>query len=363
MAFADVKGIALTSGFKLEAESLLDVRGAVDDITGRDELVTLHAAPVGLIVFVKSEKKTYVYNGEDWVLFTTGEGYVHPEHHPATMITQDETHKFVTDTQIAAWNNKAEKTLASADSDGLMSSEQFTKIENLDSNLEGKVDKTTTINGKALSENITLDAASVGAIPTTEKGSNNGVAELDSTGKVPSTQLPSYVDDVLEGYLNEDGKFYEEEGHTTEITAESGKIYVDLTDGKNLTYRWSGSAYVEIAKGLALGETDSTAYRGDRGKIAYDHSQTPHAKADATKTEKSETNGNVKIDGAEVVVYTHPASHDATMINEDASHRFVTDAEKTAWGAKANIYWAADGTEPASAPIGSLCFLARVAGE
>ena len=58
MAFADVKGIALTSGFKLEAESLLDVRGAVDDITGRDELVTLHAAPVGLIVFVKSESDT-----------------------------------------------------------------------------------------------------------------------------------------------------------------------------------------------------------------------------------------------------------------------------------------------------------------
>lgn len=118
----------------------------------------------------------------------------------------------------------------------------------------------------------TYTASEVGAIATTAKGANNGVAELDSTGKVPSSQLPSYVDDVVEGYYY-NSKFYKEAAHTTEITAESGKIYVDLTSGNNKTYRWSGSAYVVIASDLALGETSSTAYRGDRGKTAYDHSQ------------------------------------------------------------------------------------------
>lgn len=114
--------------------------------------------------------------------------------------------------------------------------------------------------------NVTNDAQ----VKRTEMGVANGVAQLDSTGKVPAAQLPSFVDDVIEGYLY-NGKFYAETAHTTEITAESGKIYVDITGGVNKTYRWSGTAYTEISSSLALGETSSTAYRGDRGKTAYDH--------------------------------------------------------------------------------------------
>lgn len=117
----------------------------------------------------------------------------------------------------------------------------------------------------------TYTAGEVGAIATTAKGSANGVAELDSTGKVPSAQLPSYVDDVVEGYYY-NGKFYEESTHETEIPGESGKIYVDLPN--DTTYRWSGTAFTQIKGDLALGETSTTAYRGDRGKTAYDHSQT-----------------------------------------------------------------------------------------
>ena len=98
-------------------------------------------------------------------------------------------------------------------------------------------------------------------IPLSQKGSPNGVAELDATGHIPSSQLPSYVDDVLE--------FATITNFPT--TGETGKIYIALNT--NLTYRWSGSGYVEISPSLALGETSSTAYRGDRGKIAYDHSQ------------------------------------------------------------------------------------------
>lgn len=90
------------------------------------------------------------------------------------------------------------------------------------------------------------------------KGKANGLASLDDSGKVPSTQLPSYVDDVLEfTQLNQ-----------LPNPGESGKIYV--VTSTNLQYRWSGSDYVEISKSLALGETSSTAYPGDKGKATTD---------------------------------------------------------------------------------------------
>lgn len=357
MSFADKKGITVTSGFKLQADSLLDVRGCVENISERDELVTINAATAGLRVFVKDQKKNYVYNGTSWDELTIGTGYVHPSTHPATMITEDETHRFVTDEEKATWNNKAEKTLANGSAAGLMSSEHYNKLEGLDDELAGKVDDTTTVNGQALSGNVQLDADDVGAIATTLKGAKNGVAELDSTGKVPESQLPSYVDDVVEGYLN-GGKFYKESAHSTEIEAESGKIYVDITDGVNKTYRWSGSTYVEISPSIALGETASTAYRGDRGKIAYEHSQEAHARADATKTESSETNGYVKINGADTKVYEHPANHPATMITEDASHRFVTDEEKEKWNNSfVSKYYKTGEALPTEAPVGAVIFV------
>ena len=107
----------------------------------------------------------------------------------------------------------------------------------------------TTINGKPLSAAVTLTADDVEAIPASQKGQANGVAELDSSGKVPAAQLPSYVDDVVE---------YDSQRAFPE-TGEDGKIYI--------------AKDTKISASLALGETESTAYRGDRGKAAYDHSQ------------------------------------------------------------------------------------------
>jgi hypothetical protein len=98
-------------------------------------------------------------------------------------------------------------------------------------------------------------------ISTSEKGAVNGVAELDAGGKVPSAQLPSFVDDVLE---------FEYKRYFP-MVGESGKIYVALDTNK--TYRWGGSTYVEISESLALGETSTTAYRGDYGKAAFGHAQ------------------------------------------------------------------------------------------
>jgi len=98
--------------------------------------------------------------------------------------------------------------------------------------------------------NVTNDAQ----VKRSEMGVANGVATLDADGKVPAAQLPSYVDDVLE--FDKKASF--------PATGEADKIYV--AKDTNLTYRWSGTAYVEISVSLALGETSSTAYAGDKGK-------------------------------------------------------------------------------------------------
>lgn len=137
-----------------------------------------------------------------------------------------------------------------------------------------------------------------GKIATSQKGAANGVASLDDTGRVPSSQLPSYVDDVVEGYLS-GSKFYKESAHTTEIAGETGKIYVDLSTNK--TYRWSGTAFVEISSSLALGTTSSTAFRGDYGNTAYAHA-TAKGSAFASGLYKITTNAQGHVTAATAVV-------------------------------------------------------------
>lgn len=90
------------------------------------------------------------------------------------------------------------------------------------------------------------------------KGQPNGFASLDGKGLIPSSQLPAYVDDVIEVATFDE---------LPEV-GEAGKIYVTLDT--NLTYRWSGTRYIEISQSLALGETSSTAYAGDKGKVTTD---------------------------------------------------------------------------------------------
>lgn len=125
-------------------------------------------------------------------------------------------------------------------------------------------ERVTTIEGKipsaASSSNKLVDQSSVntalsGKVDTSSVGANNGIATLDSSGKVPSSQLPSYVDDVIEGYLYE-GSFYEDAQHTELITPESSKIYTDLSTNK--IYRWGGSAYVDVTGASAWGEIVGT---------------------------------------------------------------------------------------------------------
>ncbi len=115
------------------------------------------------------------------------------------------------------------------------------------------------------------------------KGQPGGLAELDSTGKVPAAQLPSYVDDVLE--FSTKDQFPQ--------TGETGKIYV--AKDTNLTYRWTGTQYLEISQSLALGETPSTAYPGDKGKANRDALNSIPTKLTSYLTPTTSTGELVKI--------------------------------------------------------------------
>jgi len=186
-----------------------------------------------------------------------------------------------------------------------------------------------TVNGTSVVTNNVAEIDLTGLIPTSAKGVAGGVAELDNSGQVPASQLPSYVDDVIDLVKDVSGEFWYKDAvtgtqstplligdlvynsaaagympsggssspyyHTflrkiaepeaawaddpatyrdnyltcMEIVApETGKIYVGKSDFK--TYRWSGSNLVEISKSLALGETSSTAYAGNKGKANAD---------------------------------------------------------------------------------------------
>lgn len=107
-------------------------------------------------------------------------------------------------------------------------------------------------------------------------------ADLGDTGKIPENQLPDL--DVYKDVL-----MYEAKGNFP-AKGNDRKLYVDKAKGR--LYRWTGSEYAEVSK-LDLGETSKTAYRGDRGKIAYDHSQSPHAPADALSRDESYSRAEV----------------------------------------------------------------------
>ena len=113
------------------------------------------------------------------------------------------------------------------------------------------------------------------------KGKANGFASLDGNGLVPSSQLPSYVDDVIEVYatydVSETGKLsniklYSDLDHANPITGESGKIYLNITQGEPpYQFRWSGTQFVDSnTSSLILGEVTGTAYDGGKGKALAD---------------------------------------------------------------------------------------------
>lgn len=159
------------------------------------------------------------------------------------------------------------------------------EIDRIENKFDGVTDKLEEALQKEIEDRKAGDTTitnSLNAFIST-KGQPSGLAELDSTGKVPAAQLPSYVDDVLE--FSTKDQFPQ--------TGETGKIYV--AKDTNLTYRWTGTQYLEISQSLALGETPSTAYPGDKGKANRDALNSMPTKLTSYLTPTTSTGELVKI--------------------------------------------------------------------
>lgn len=159
------------------------------------------------------------------------------------------------------------------------------EIDRIENKFDGVTDKLEEALQKEIEDRKAGDTTitnSLNAFIST-KGQPGGLAELDSTGKVPAAQLPSYVDDVLE---------YSTKAQFPQ-TGETGKIYV--AKDTNLTYRWTGTQYLEISQSLALGETPSTAYPGDKGKANRDALNSMPTKLTSYLTPTTSTGELVKI--------------------------------------------------------------------
>lgn len=136
---------------------------------------------------------------------------------------------------------------------------------------------TTTYHRRKLSNILTKSNIETGL--GYARGAANGVAPLNASSKIDATYLPSYVDDVLE---------YAAKANFP-ATGEDGKIYID--EATNKTYRWSGSAYVEISASLALGTTASTAAKGN-------HTHTVTATGNVTTTTATTSNKTATVSAA-----------------------------------------------------------------
>ena len=215
-------------------------------------------------------------------------------------ITVDGTSKTTVETALDGINtlaasnktNKQPKTLdTSLTIDGTSATTVEGALGTLNTNKQPKTLATSlTIDTQAVTTvEDALSTLNTKKLNSSLKGASNGLAELGSDGKVPSSQLPSYVDDVLE-YASKTN---------FPATGETGKIYVALDTNK--TYRWSGSEYVEISESLALGETSSTAYRGDYGAAAYAHAVTNKGVAAASGLYKITTNAEGHVTSVSAV--------------------------------------------------------------
>ena len=247
--------------------------------------------------------------------------YTHPDNHPATMITEDATHRFTTDDEKATWNAKASTDAATAEANGLMSKEDKTKLDGVEAGAnkythpgthpatmieEDENHKFVTSEQIAKWDGLPADKEAIGLgnvtndaqIKRSEMGTANGVATLDDSGKLTEAQLP-------------------DSANTTEVAAKVTKI----EDGTTVVPKASDAATVS---GFTVGVNVPADAK---------FTDTTYVKATTEADGLMSKEDKAKLDGVEEGAnkYVHPDNHPATMITEDATHRFTTDAEKTKW--------------------------------
>lgn len=257
--------------------------------------------------------------------------YSHPSTHPATMIVEDGSHRFVTDAQISSWDGKAETTVASTTANGLMSSSDKTKLNGIATNANNYSHPTgdgnlhvpatgTTNNGKFLKAGSTAGSLSWQTIlagdvsglqalldAKADSGHGHAVATTGANGFMSSSDK-SKLDGIATGAQTNQNAFSNVKVGTTTVAADSATDTLELIAGTNI-----GLAANATNDSVTISNTTPNATTSTSGLMS--------------NTDKSKLDGIAS--GANN--YTHPSTHPATMIVEDSDHRFATDVEKNKW--------------------------------
>ncbi|MBP3962410.1 glycosyl hydrolase family 28-related protein [Paenibacillus lignilyticus] len=255
--------------------------------------------------------------------------YTHPATHPATMITEDAGHRFVSDAEKADWNSVKGDMMRSVydtDNDGVV--DQAEKLQTARAiAINGDVTGTTTFDG---STNVTINAAiptvtpnTKGLMPASDKAKLDGVAAGANNYTHPATHPATMItEDATHRFVSDT-----EKAAWNSVKGDMMRSVYD-TDNDGVVDQ---AEKLQTARSIAINGdvTGTTTFDGSTNVTinAAIPTVTPNTKGLMPASDKA------KLDGVAAGAnnYTHPATHPATMITEDATHRFVTDAEKAAW--------------------------------
>lgn len=292
---------------------LRNASGAVQDDEGWVGTMMITEDPLSATNFVQirtdGDKPTFAMNTMEVNGFTD------------TITPDADGYMLATDKAVKSYVD-ANKTTVTVDDSLSDSSTNPVQNKVIKAAIDGKADVAHNHDGVYANASHTHDAADVttgtfdaARIPTITDAKIQGMSASKLTGTIPTENLPSYVDDVVE---------YDKQT-SFPPTGEAGKIYVDTTTNK--TYRWSGSNYVEISASLALGTTSSTAFRGDYGNAAYQHAVTNKGSEFASGLYKITTNAEGHVTAATAVV-----KDDITALGIPAQDTTYVDATTGASG-------------------------------
>lgn len=200
--------------------------------------------------------------------------------------------------------------------------------QNLNSHINNQQNPHNVTKEQVGLSNVTNDAQ----VKRSEMGTASGVATLNEQGLVPSNQLPSYVDDVIDCYATydkaDDGtlsniNLYSDSEHLNPIEGESGKIYVDITgvDGA-YQFRWTGTQFAVVGAPTVIGEVTGTAFDGGRGKALEEKVEELSNKEWTAETVKFTTDLTIT---ANVGVHTIDSSGSKTLATTGKSVKQVMD--------------------------------------
>lgn len=364
----------------------------------------------GLMLATDKVKLNGISTGANKILNTANNGeisidgvgtqvYTHPSTHPATMIIEDATHRFITDAEKATYAAKETPAGAQAKADAAEVEAKNASVPRND----------TRVNSTDLNTYTTTQVTAIGSPVTNAPpgGFSYGSIMVAASATDRITQLAfdsgnkklfvrygtgsplvwtSWIDLATSAVatasvagLMSAADFTKLTGIATNANNYShptgdGNSHVPATGTTNAGKFLEAGATANSASWQFINWTDIVNKPSTYAPSVHGHaiadvtglqtaldgkSATSHTHADATttlsgffaavdkvklngistganKTTSSATNGNIAIDGSQVTVYTHPATHPATMIVEDSGHRFATDAEKNIWNAKAS---------------------------